>query len=129
MFYQECVMNSYFYMYNMNYGHYGVYNKHMMFVLTGSLSMINPSSFKLGPYQWQSSSELQLRSYICCIHLIAIVFIYQTHMRTRTHTSTHTRTRTHTHAHAHTHTHTHTHTQILLNSALCKINPGYSKLS
>ena len=41
----------------------------------GSLPLINPSPFGLGVYQWQASSDLGLRSYICCIHLLAVVYI------------------------------------------------------
>ena len=43
----------------MNHGHYGV------FWPAGR-----------GVYQWQTSSDLRFRSYICCIHLIVVVYIY-----------------------------------------------------
>ena len=34
----------------------------------GSLPLINPSPFGLGVYQWQTSSDFGLGSYICGIH-------------------------------------------------------------
>ena len=34
----------------------------------GSLPLINPSPFGLGVYQWQTSSDFRLGSYICGIH-------------------------------------------------------------
>ena len=39
------------------------------------MPLINPSPFGLGVYQWQASSDLGLGSYICCIHLLAVVYI------------------------------------------------------
>ena len=41
----------------------------------GSLPLINPSPFGLGVYQWQTSSDFGLGSYICGIHLLAVVYI------------------------------------------------------
>ena len=58
-----------------------------------SLPLINPSPFRLGIYQEQHSSDLGVRSCICWIHLVFVVY----------HTHTHTHTHTHAHAHAHTH--------------------------
>ena len=58
----------------MNYGHYGVYNKHTILVLSHRKFAID-KPLGLRVYQRQTSSDLGLGSYICCIHLTAVVYI------------------------------------------------------
>ena len=65
--------------YHINYGYYSVFNKYTTLVL--SYRKFAPSPLGLRFYQWQSSSDLRLRSYIYQIHLLAMAYIY-----THTHT-------------------------------------------
>ena len=44
-------------------------------LVIGGLPLISPSPFELGVYQWQASLDLGLGSYICGIHLLAVVYI------------------------------------------------------
>ena len=60
----------------------------------GSLPLINPSAFSLGVYQWQTSSDLGLGSYICCIHLIAMVYILHNYIYIYIYIYIHTHTHT-----------------------------------
>ena len=102
-----------------------------------SLPLINPEAFRVGVYQWETSSDLGFGLYICqknllamastlhtyihihihmCTHTYTYIIMYtyrhkDTHIRTYkdTHTRTHTRTLTNTRAHTHAHIHAHTH--------------------
>ena len=101
-----------------------------------SLPLINPEPFRVGVYQWQTSSELGLGLYICQKNLLAMASTLHTyihihihihmcthihvHMYTYRHKDTHTRTYkdTHTRTHTCTHTLTHTCTHTVSNTAL-----------
>ena len=60
----------------MNHGYYSVFDKHTLLVLGHQkFALINPSPFGLRVYQWQTSSDLELRSYICRIHLVPMGYV------------------------------------------------------
>ena len=57
----------------MNHSHYGIYNKYTTLVLGHrKLAIDKPLA--------QASSDLRLGSYICCIHLLAVVYILHIYM-------------------------------------------------
>ena len=64
----------------MNHGHYGMYNKYTTLVVGHRKLAINkPLALRARVYQWQASSDLGLRLYIFCIHLLAMVYILHIH--------------------------------------------------
>ena len=62
--------------YHMNNGYIGAFNKYTSLVLGHRIFVIHkPLACRLGVYQWQTSSDLWLGSYICQIHLPALIYI------------------------------------------------------
>ena len=63
----------------MNHSHYGLYNKYTTLVLSHrKLAIDKPLALRARVYQWQASSDLGLGLYICCIHLLAVVYLLHT---------------------------------------------------
>ena len=111
-----------------------------------SLPLINPDPFRVGVYQWQTSSELGLGLYICQKNLLAMASTLHTyihiHIRTYPHVHTHTRTYVHiqaqgysythvqgysyTYTYMHTHAHTHVHTHSIQHCIACSKHTGLS---
>ena len=65
----------------MNHGHYGVYNKHTTLVLSHwKFAVDKPLALRARGLSMANSSDLGLGLYICCIHLIAVLYILHIHI-------------------------------------------------